>query len=290
VPQSTNAHGPSRLAPRSRAGACRRDRRAVRVTAQDEKSELKPSRGLSRVRTALLAREAAIMVGVYVVYSVIRNNAPNRVGVANSHAHDILALEKDLGLDIELGLNQFAAQHTAGITIANYLYATLFLPSAVFVLIWMWRRAPGQYVVQRSVLVVMTLMALASYWSFPATPPRLLPGGGYIDTVRVFETWGKSATATGTGVSNEYAAMPSMHFGWALWCGIAFFSATVVLWQRVLAVAFPIVTLLVIVVTGNHFILDAVAGAAAYAIAYAAVRVSRRVSLREPADDLRVAA
>jgi hypothetical protein len=64
----------------------------------------------------------------------------------------------------------------------------------------------------------------------------------------------------------------------------------VVLWQRVLAVAFPIVTLLVIVVTGNHFILDAVAGAAAYAIAYAAVRVSRRVSLREPADDLRVAA
>ncbi|MEN0130091.1 MAG: phosphatase PAP2 family protein [Brevundimonas sp.] len=260
------------------------------MTTRDAVTVPAPPTRPGRSRTAALVREAAIMVGVYVLYSLIRNHAPNRVGSANAHSHDILSLEKNLGLDIEHGINHFAAQHTAAITVANYMYATLFLPSAIFVLIWLWRRAPGQYVVQRTVLVVMTLMALVSYYMFPATPPRLLPGGGFIDTVRVFETWGRSATATSSGVSNEYAAMPSMHFGWALWCGIAFYGATRVAWQRVLAIAFPVVTLFVIIATGNHFLLDAIAGAAAYGIAFAAVRVSRRVTLRDPADEVPLAA
>ncbi|MDM7831510.1 phosphatase PAP2 family protein [Cellulomonas edaphi] len=248
-----------------------------------------PSRA-SRARSALLAREAVIMVGLYVVYSLIRNHAPNRVGAAVSHSRDILAIEKYVSLDIEHGINHFAAQHTALITVANYMYATLFLPSAIFVLIYLWRRAPRLYVVHRSTLAVMTLLALASYWWFPAAPPRLLPGATYVDTVRFFETWGKPATESGHGVSNEYAAMPSMHFGWALWCGLAFFQATVVTWKRVLAISFPVVTLFVIIATGNHFLLDAVAGAAAYGIAFAAVRVSRRVSMRDPVEQVPAAA
>jgi len=79
--------------------------------------------------------------------------------------------------------------------------------------------------------------------------------------------------------------MPSMHFGWALWCGLAFFSVTTVRWQKVLAIAFPAVTLLVIIATGNHFLFDAIAGAAVYGVSYAAVKVVRRLSVREQVDE-----
>ncbi|WP_158580768.1 phosphatase PAP2 family protein [Cellulomonas rhizosphaerae] len=260
------------------------------MTAGPGTVEKQRPRVMSRARSALLAREAAIMVAVYVVYSIIRNHAPNKVRVANAHSRDILNVEKALGLDIEHGINHFFAQHTAIITVANYMYATLFLPSAIFVLAWLWRRSSAQYVVHRSVLVVMTMFALVSYWVFPAAPPRLLPGGGYIDTVVVFETWGRSAADSGHGVSNEYAAMPSMHFGWALWCGLAVFAVSKVRWQKVLAIAFPSVTLVVIIATGNHFLFDAIAGAAVYGVAYGAVRVVRRLSVREPAEELPLAA
>ncbi|HWJ84702.1 MAG TPA: phosphatase PAP2 family protein, partial [Cellulomonas sp.] len=176
------------------------------MTADQGTVEKQRPRAMNRASSVLLAREATIMVAVYVIYSIIRNHAPNRVVAANHHARDILNVEKALGLDIEHGINHFFAQHTAAITVGNYMYATLFLPSAIFVLAWLWKRAPAQYLVHRSVLVVMTMIALVSYWVFPAAPPRLLPGGGYIDTVVAFETWGRSAADSGHGVSNEYAA------------------------------------------------------------------------------------
>lgn len=285
VQQSSNASYVSDAAPCSIARRTRSCHGAALVTAAPPAAELDEVRAGSRLRHALLAREAAIIVAVYVVYSVIRNHAPNKVAVANAHARDVLSIEKNLGIDIEHAINHFFVQHTAIVTVANYMYATLFLPSAIFVLLWMWFRAPRLYVVQRTVLLVMTMMALVSYWVFPAAPPRLLPGGGYVDTVVAFGTWGKTAADaaanTGHTVSNAYAAMPSMHFGWALWCGLAFFQATTVRWQRVLAIAFPTATLLVIIATGNHFVLDAFAGAATYGVAYAAVRVVRRLSVRQ---------
>ncbi|WP_051681600.1 phosphatase PAP2 family protein [Cellulomonas sp. HZM] len=244
--------------------------------------------GAKRARHVLIAREAAIMVAIYVVYSIIRNHAPNRTALAFHHSREILRVETWLGVDAEHAINHWAASFLPGITVANYMYATLFLPSAIFVLGWMWFRTPGIYHAHRTVLVVMTTMALAIYWAFPAAPPRLLPGAGYIDTVEVFGIWGKAPGEGGHGVSNQFAAMPSMHFGWALWCGVAFFRATVVRWQRVIAVLFPTATLFVIIATGNHFLLDAAAGAAVFGVSWALVVVVQRMfaptRVEEPVD------
>jgi len=66
----------------------------------------------------------------------------------------------------------------------------------------------------------MTLLALVGYWLYPLAPPRLMPGGGFVDTVRSWGTWGVAASEPVTSASNQYAAMPSMHVGWALWCGV----------------------------------------------------------------------
>jgi len=86
-------------------------------------------------------------------------------------------------------------------------------------LVWLYRRRPQAYRTARGVLLAMTLLALVGYWLYPLAPPRLMPGGGFVDTVRIWGTWGVAASEPVTSASNQYAAVPSMHVGWALWCG-----------------------------------------------------------------------
>jgi hypothetical protein len=91
-------------------------------------------------------------------------------------------------------------------------------------------------------------------------PPRLLPQFGYVDTLLKYHTWGSLADPDVAKHSNQYAAMPSLHIGWALWCGIAIFVCARRSWVRWLGLMYPVATLLVIVGTANHYIIDAVGG------------------------------
>jgi hypothetical protein len=109
------------------------------------------------------------------------------------------------------------------------------------------------------------------FWAFPLAPPRLMAGGGFIDTVTVHHTWGSLSSGDLSHVSNQYAAMPSMHIGWSLWCGITVWSLARPVWVRVLAVVYPVFTLTVIIATGNHFWADAVGGVVCLALGYGAV-------------------
>jgi hypothetical protein len=103
-------------------------------------------------------------------------------------------------------------------------------------------------------------VALLGYYFFPLAPPRLMNGGDFVDTVVVHHTWGSMASGDLKHMSNQYAAMPSMHIGWSLWCGLTIFALASVPWVRVLGLLYPAATLLVIVSTANHFWLDAVGG------------------------------
>jgi hypothetical protein len=152
--------------------------------------------------------------------------------------------------------------------LANYFYATLFLVTVISVLAWLWLRRPQVYSYYRWILVVMTLIALVVFWLYPLAPPRLLPGAGFIDTVPHFHTWGMDPSKPArAGISNQYAAMPSMHFGWALWCGTTLWRCASRWWQRALGVIYPTLTLLVILGTANHYVMDAIGGALAFALA-----------------------
>lgn len=133
----------------------------------------------------------------------------------------------------------------------------------------------------RSVLYATNIVALLGFWLFPLAPPRMLPG--FVDTVVIFHTWGSWGSGDMASVSNQFAAMPSLHIGWSMWSGVAILRLARRPWARALGVLYPVATLFVIVGTANHFLLDAVGGAAALAVGFGVQRlISGRPAFAEP--------
>ena len=128
---------------------------------------------------------------------------------------------------------------------------------------------------------------MIGYWAFPLAPPRLLPWHGFVDTLDTLGGLWSYNSPVAKAVANPFAAMPSLHFGWALWCGMVFWTLTSHRATRAMAFIYPFLTLTAIVVTANHYFLDAAGGAiifcAALAIQNAWERsVARRHERREP--------
>ncbi len=202
-----------------------------------------------------------LLIGVsYWTYSLVRNAVPEQKHEALRNADWIWQLEHHLGIAVEQSVNHTLNSVTWLIVGMNYYYATLHFVVTLGVLVWLYRSHPGRYAATRLVLFATTGVALVGYYLYPLAPPRLLTGGDFIDTVMVHQTWGSMASGDLKNMSNQYAAMPSMHIGWSLWCGLTIFALARVPWARVLGLLYPTITLLVIVATANHFWLDAVGG------------------------------
>jgi PAP2 superfamily protein len=248
---------------------------------------------LSTPRKPRFVVELALIALGYWVYSLVRNAVPERKTPAVDRAWDLLDLEKSLHIDIEHSVNHAVNGVTWLIVSMNYYYATLHFVVTIGVLVWLYHRHPGRYRAVRTVLFLTTGLALFGYFFFALAPPRLLPGAGYIDTVLVHHTWGSMASGDMKNVSNQYAAMPSMHIGWSTWCALAIATFARPLWVKVLGVLYPLTTLFVIVATGNHFVLDAVGGWITLAVALALQRLLNARSAyrfpRYPPDDPRAA-
>jgi hypothetical protein len=205
-------------------------------------------------------QEVALIGFCYWIYGQVRNLVPEQESIANRHGRGIQHLQDALHLNFELSLNRFVAEHEPLAQVMNYYYATLHFVVTIGCLVWLYVAYPRIYRGARTVLFATSLIALAGFYLYPLTPPRLLPQYGYIDTVLKFKTWGSLADPKIAEHSNQFAAMPSLHFGWALWCGVVIYLCARRPWVRWLGLAYPLCTLLVIVGTANHFILDAVAG------------------------------
>ncbi|MGW4897448.1 phosphatase PAP2 family protein [Kitasatospora sp. NPDC004240] len=213
------------------------------------------------------------LIGIsYWVYSMIRNAVPEQESIAQRHAAAIWDFEKSFGTAFEHSVNHAVDKISWLIVGMNYYYATLHFVVTIGVLVWLYRRHPGRYAASRTVLFVTTGIALVGFYFYPLAPPRLMTGGGFIDTVIVHGTWGSMASGPATHVSNQYAAMPSMHIGWSLWCGLTIFFLARAAWVRALGLLYPAVTLVVIVSTANHFWMDAVGGVICLAVGFAAAR------------------
>jgi hypothetical protein len=220
---------------------------------------------------------------VYGAYSGGRLLVRGDVNLAVDHGLAILRAEELLGLDFERPLNRlFTRQGVLGIP-SDFIYASLHYLVTPAVLVWLYRRRPQHYRSARTWLVISTLLGLVGFSLMPTCPPRLLDSSyGFIDTMAQYSSWGwwgaeASAPRGLGGLTNQYAAMPSLHVGWALWCGI-------LLWRhgrhplvRALGIAYPLVTTIVVMGTANHYFLDAAAGAAVMGVGYLA---ARRLSLR----------
>jgi hypothetical protein len=206
-------------------------------------------------------QEVAIIGFCYWIYSEVRNAVPEQESIAMRHARSVQHLQDMLRLNFEKTLNVFVARHEPIAQVMNYYYATLHFVITIGALIWLYRAHPRIYRGARTVLFGTSLIALAGFYLYPLAPPRLMPAGvGYIDTLKVFHTWGSLADPKVAEHSNQFAAMPSLHIGWALWCGVAMAVCARRTWVKWLGISYPICTLLVIVGTANHFIIDAVGG------------------------------
>jgi hypothetical protein len=221
-----------------------------------------------RWRRPIWWQEIAIIVFGYWLYTLGRNAVPEQVSIANRHGRSIQHLQDILHLNWELSFNHFVAANEWLAQIMDYYYATLHFFVTPVVMVWLFSRRPHLYRGARTVLVCTTLLGLLGFYLYPTSPPRLLPQYGYIDTVIKFHTWGSLADPNIAQHSNQFAAMPSLHIGWALWCGIAIFICARRRWVRALGLLYPVWTLAVIVGTANHFILDAVAGAIILALGF----------------------
>ncbi|MFD9035821.1 phosphatase PAP2 family protein [Streptomyces sp. NPDC059567] len=212
--------------------------------------------------------ELILIAVVYAAYSCGRLLARGDVRSAVDHGLAILDLEKALHLNAEHPLNRLFTETPALGIPADFAYASLHYVVTPAVLIWLFRRRPGRYRAARTWLMVSTLLGLIGFTLLPTCPPRLLDARhGFVDTMAQFSSygwWGAEASAPrGMGaMTNQYAAMPSLHVGWALWCGV-------MLWQygrtpllKALGVAYPLLTTVIVMGTANHYFLDAVAGAA----------------------------
>jgi hypothetical protein len=232
-----------------------------------------------------LVRELLLVAGLFLVYKFGRQLATGHTGEAFRNAESVWDLERAIHLPGEGSVQNLLLHGDALIHIANTYYATVHFPATAAFLVWLYLRRPTHYVWARRVLAVLTAAALAVHLAFPLAPPRMPAATGLIDTGQVYgpTVYGSPQT---DHLSNQFAAMPSLHFGWALMVAIGLIVATRSRW-RLLWLLHPLLTLLVIVGTANHYWLDAIVATAMLGLALAVIlpRTSSGrtlISLRSP--------
>jgi membrane-associated phospholipid phosphatase len=216
-------------------------------------------------------REIALIGALYLFYCLSRTFAEDDLAPAQERAGDLLHLERVLHLDWEYSINHWFADHAWAAVPASYWYASAHYVVTLAVLVWLFRKGAAHYSPARWALVVSCLIALACYLLLPTAPPRLT-GGGYLDVLSLHSNvgwWGADASAPkGMGqLTNELAAFPSLHAGWALWVALVVRRNTRNLWLCGLAWTHAVITAVVVVGTGNHWILDVAVGWAVVIVA-----------------------
>lgn len=245
-------------------------------------------------------KEALIIGTFYSAYTLIRNQFGSALvhGVevpvhAFTNAMRIIRLERLIGLYHEESIQDFFLPHLWLIKLMNAYYGTthFFVTLAVFIVLY--KRRPDVFPQWRNTLAAMTGLAIIGFILFPLMPPRLLDapcppidyGGaciesplrnyngatnfGFVDTISVYGGPWAFDEGPGATLSNQYAAMPSLHVGWATWCAFALWPLARKRWTRAALLIYPAITLFCIIVTANHFWLDGVGGIVVFAIGFA---------------------
>jgi hypothetical protein len=204
--------------------------------------------------------ELALAVALYALYEVVRGFGSTSLSLAQAHAADIVALERRLHVFGELSVQRAVDGIPAVPSVLGFLYMSLHLGGTATALVWVYRRHRDWFPLVRTTIVVSTAISLVIYVLYPAAPPRLA-GLGFADTVTSAAHVNLSSEALGS-LYNPFAAVPSLHFGYALLVGVAVTALAERRVVRILGALYPGLMLFVIVATGNHFLLDAVAGGA----------------------------
>ncbi|MEO6629256.1 MAG: phosphatase PAP2 family protein [Aquihabitans sp.] len=244
-------------------------------------------------------REIVIAGAFYLIYSLVRNRfgaGPESRSIAYRHARGVIKVEEWLGLWFEPRLQQWylGLPGHGMIRWWNIFYGTAHFAVTIGVLVIAFRKAPERYRFVRTMLAGATALALFGFAAYTLMPPRLLDSTsifgacqgarstctdyGLVDTI---ERWGglwKFGSGGMANVSNQYAAMPSLHFGWSTWCAVTVVIVVGKGRARWLAFLYPATTLFCILVTANHFWLDAFFGLVALGGGWLLATLAERVT------------
>ena len=207
---------------------------------------------------ARFSREIIALVTLFACYKYGRSFAVHDVSVAYQNADSVWQFERFLHLPSEL-----AAQHALLaaqwlVEFANTYYLVAHFPATIGCLVWMYLRRPEIYPAVRRAIIGMTTVALICHLAFPLAPPRMLPDLGFRDLPAEFGPNVYSKAPGEDGLVNQYAAMPSLHVGWAVLVAAAFIAATRSKW-RWLWLLHPTITTMSVVCTANHYWIDGIA-------------------------------
>jgi hypothetical protein len=221
-------------------------------------------------------QELLYIAAFYGIYSVIRNqfgSAKVSDVEALRNGTRVIRIERDLHIFHEQVIQGWFLGWKAFIQFWNLYYGTFHFVVTAFALIWLFVKFPERYGRWRTTLAVTTALALIGFAAFPLLPPRLLPESyGFVDTLATYHGLWSFDSGAMSKVSNQYAAMPSLHFAWSTWSALVLVPAVRSRWLKALIVLYPVATLYAIVVTGNHYFLDAIGGAVILALGVAAGR------------------
>jgi hypothetical protein len=222
------------------------------------------------------------VVALYSLYEGVRGFGSASLATARAHTAGIVSLERGAGVFVEGSIQRTVAGMPVLPLLLGVAYMTLHFGATAAMLTWVHRAHREAFAFLRTTLVGATALALVIYVLYPAAPPRLA-GLGFDDTVTQQAHVNLSSDSLGA-LYNPFAAVPSLHFGYALLVGIAVATLARRRWVQILGAAYPPFMLFTIVATGNHFLFDAAAGGLVMAIG----AIAARAVLAEPAPRARL--
>jgi hypothetical protein len=229
---------------------------------------------IQRARPIRIGPQIALLVASVAAYFLVRGATEGALVQAQYNAAKVLDFERFFGLDIEPALQDALTKAPMVTTVMNWIYIWGHWPVIAVTLVWLAMRHPEVFRRTRNAMIASGALGLIVFVNFPVAPPRLTEIG-MVDTV----TAGSEAyrVLQPAMFTNQYAALPSLHVGWDLLIGLAIFIAARRAWVRAIGVAMPIAMTIAVVLTANHYIVDAIAGAALTTTCwYIAGRVSAR--------------
>ena len=220
----------------------------------------RPRSGIASLagRYGRLLFEVMFIVPAYAAYQLVRGSVGGDAGAAFDNASRLIHVERKLGIFHEAFLQQLILPKDWMVDLWNYVYIYGHLPVIIVVAVWLYTSHRQNYAFFRNAFLISGLIALIGFTTMPLAPPRYMPEFGFVDTIIHAKSY---YVLQSPAIVNQYAAMPSLHFGWDLLVAVAIGVNTRVTAIRRATYFLPFVTLGGIVLTGNHYFLDAAAGA-----------------------------
>jgi hypothetical protein len=230
--------------------------------------------GKPRASTLWVLGQSALVLLLVFIYFGVRGLTVGSTADAVAHAHDIMALEERLHIDVETALQAPAGRYDAVVTISNWVYIWGHWPSIIVTMLWLAMRHSDVFRRLRDAMMLSGAVGMVIFATYPVAPPRLA-GLGMIDTVS--ENSQAYRVLQPPAFVNQYAAMPSLHAGWDLLIGISIVTVSSTVTMRIIGYAMPTLMAVAVVLTANHYIIDVIAGVLLVLVAHvAALALERR--------------